>query len=269
MSNGKLANKVVLVTGGGRGWGRSICMAFARHGARVVVVSRTLEEINETVRLIEEEGGTALAVSTDLSEKDQIDEMIEITRRRFGPIDILINNAAVLILKDFKDLSPEEIDLTLHVNLHSYIYLCKKILPRLLEEKTGVIINVSSNAGIWAFEKESIYASTKFAIEGFTKCLALELKPFGIPANTVTPGGTELGVRIKPTSITQADFDDMSDADKAIYTDSIMYTEAFIYLSLPENRNISGERVLAYELSQSIRDHGWNVPYQRLTQKKP
>ena len=269
MIDGKLAGKVVLVTGGGRGWGRSICIAFAREGAKVVVASRTVEEIEETARLIEAEGGAALAVSADLGSTDQIDRLIERTLESFGPIDILVNNAAVLILKEFKDLSPDEIDVTLRVNLGSYIALCRKVLPRMIVEKTGAIINVSSNAGIWAFEKESIYAATKFAIEGFTKSLALELGPYGIPVNTVTPGGTDRGVRIKPTSITQADFDRMPESDKARYTDSILYTEAFVYLSLPENRGISGERILAYELSESIRNEGWDVPYRRLTQKKP
>jgi short-subunit dehydrogenase len=139
----------------------------------------------------------------------------------------------------------------------------------MIERQCGCIINVSSNAGIWPFEKETVYAATKFAIEGFSKSLAIELKGYGIPVNTITPGGTDKGIRIKPTNMLESEFEELDPAERQKYTDSIKYTEAFLYLAMQDGAHITGERVLAYELSESIRQNGWDVEYQHLEQVRP
>jgi NAD(P)-dependent dehydrogenase (short-subunit alcohol dehydrogenase family) len=265
----QLRDLVVLVTGAGRGWGRSIALAFSRVGARVVVVSRTETEIQETARLITDEGGEAYALSADLGTAEGIDKTHAAAQEKYKKLDVLINNAAILKYKEFNSTSEEEIKLLTGVNLLGYMLLCKKFLPGMIKRKRGCIINVSSNAGIWPFENESVYSATKFAIEGFSKSLALEVKKYGISVNTITPGGTEKGVKIKPTNMLESEFERLDPAERDKYTDSIKYTEAFLYLALQDGARITGERVLAYELSESVRRKGWDVEYQHLEQARP
>jgi 3-oxoacyl-[acyl-carrier protein] reductase len=264
-----LRDSVVLVTGAGRGWGRSIAFAFARVAAKVIIVSRTETEIQETAQLIKDEGGDAYALSADLGTDEGINKTFTTIQEKYKKLDVLINNAAILKYKEFNSTSEEEIKLLTNVNLLSYLLLCKKFLTGMIERKRGCIINVSSNAGIWPFEKETVYAATKFAIEGFSKSLALEVKGYGIPVNTITPGGTEIGIKMKPTNMLESEFEGLDPTDRNKYTDSIKYTEAFLYLAMQDGAYITGERVLAYELSESIRQDGWDVEYQHLEQIRP
>jgi len=264
-----LKDKVVLVTGAGRGWGRSIALAFGKAGAKVVIVSRTGSEISETARLINDEGGEAIALAADLGTEQGILRTFNAVQERYGKLDVLVNNAAIMKFREFNEITEDEISLLTRVNLLSYLFLCKKFLPGMIERGGGCIINVSSNAGIWPFEKESVYVATKYAIEGFSKSLALEVSRHNISVNTITPGGTELGIKMKPTNMLESEFEALEPEERSKYTDSIEYTEAFLYLAARKGAEITGERVLAYELSQSIRDSGWNVPYQHLEQVRP
>jgi len=204
-----------------------------------------------------------------LGTEDGIDRTYDKIRARYSQLDVLVNNAAILKYKEFCDTSEEEIKLLTNVNLVGCMLLCRKFLPGMIERKRGCIINVSSNAGIWPFENETVYAATKFAIEGFSKSLALEVKKYGIPVNTITPGGTANGVRIKPTNMLESEFEHLDPSERTRYTDSIKYTEAFLYLAMQDGAHIAGERVLAYELSESIRKNGWDVEYQHLEQVRP
>jgi len=265
----QLKDAVVLVTGAGRGWGRSIALAFSRAAARVIVVSRTDTEIRETAKIIMDEGGDAYALAADLGTEEGINRTYAAIREKYKQLDVLVNNAAILKYKEFCDTSVEEINLLVDVNLVGYMLLCRKFLPGMIERKRGCIINVSSNAGIWAFEKETVYAATKFAIEGFSKSLALEVRKHDISVNTITPGGTAKGIRIKPTNMLESELERLDPAERSRYTDSIKYTEAFLYLAMQEGARISGERVLAFELSESIRENGWDVEYRHLEQVRP
>lgn len=265
----QLRDSVVLVTGAGRGWGRSIALAFARAAAKLVIVSRTGTEIRETARLIKDEGGDVYAFSADLGTDDGINKTFTTIQEKYKKLDVLINNAAILKYKKLNNTTEEEIKLLTNVNLLSYLLLCKKFLVGMIERQRGCIINVSSNAGIWPFENETVYAATKFAIEGFSKSLALEVKGYGIPVNTITPGGTEKGIRMKPTNMLESEFEGLDPAERGKYTDSMKYTEAFLYLAKQDGARITGERVLAYELSESIRQDGWGVEYQHLEQVRP
>jgi len=265
----QLRDSVVLITGAGRGWGRSIAVAFARESAKVIIVSRTEAEIQETAQLIKDEGGDAYALSADLGTDEGINKTFITVQEKYNQLDVLINNAAILKYKEFNNTSEEDIKLLTNVNLLSYLLLCKKFLRGMIERQRGCIINVSSNAGIWPFEKETVYAATKFAIEGFSKSLALEVRGYGIPVNTITPGGTEKGIKIKPTNMLESEFEGLDPAERQKYTDSMKYTEAFLYLAMQDGAHITGERVLAYELSESIRQDGWDVEYQHLEQVRP
>jgi NAD(P)-dependent dehydrogenase (short-subunit alcohol dehydrogenase family) len=265
----QLKGAVVLVTGAGRGWGRSIALAFSRAAARVVVVSRTETEIRETAQRIVDEGGEAYAVAADLGTPEGINKTFAAVHDRYARLDVLVNNAAILKYANFAETSEEDIRLLVNVNLLSTMLLCRRFLPDMIARRKGCIINVSSNAGIWPFEKETVYTATKFAIEGFSRSLAFEVQQHGIAVNTITPGGTDKGVRIKPTNMLESELAGLEPAERTKYTDSIKYTEACLYLAMQDGARVTGQRVLAYELSESIRREGWEVPYRRLEQVRP
>lgn len=265
----EVSNSVVLVTGAGRGWGRSVAIAFAKAGSKVIIVSRTEKELFETAQLIRNDGGIVEVIAADLGTPDGVQKTYDFVIEKYGCLDVLVNTAAILRFKEFIDHTEEDIYLLTNVNLLSYMLLCRKFLPGLIEQKKGCIINISSNAGEWAFEKETVYAATKFAIEGFSKSLALELSKHNISVNTITPGGIKAGVRMKPTNMLESELASLDPAVRDKYTDSLDYCEAFIYLAKQSGAEITGERVLAYELSQSIRDEGWDTEYQHLEQVRP
>ena len=111
------------------------------------------------------------------------------------------------------------------------------------------------------FLKETDYCATKFGLEGFTKSLAMELEGRGISVNTLSPGGLKGRVRIKPTSVTQEQFDALSPEEQAKWDDPIVLTEAFVYLALSRNRGVTGQRIYAYDLSEEVRQNGWEIDY--------
>jgi NAD(P)-dependent dehydrogenase (short-subunit alcohol dehydrogenase family) len=257
-----LKDKVAIVTGAGRGWGQSVALAYARQGAKVIVVSRTQSEIDHTVSMIQAEGGHAVGKSIDVSDDTALQEFHDWVIKTYGRLDVLVNNAAVLIIKEFEELTQKEIDLTLNINLRAVIVMNKLFLQDMIRQGQGSIINVSSNAGVNGFEKESVYSTCKFGLEGFTKSLALEIRKHNIAVNTITPGGMSAGVRIKPTSLTQEAYDALPESEKKQWVDSIVSTEAFIFLALQDGKGVSGERIMAYELSEQIRQEGYQLKYQ-------
>ncbi len=259
-----LENQVALVTGAGRGWGQSIALAFTRQGAKVIVAARTQSEIDRTVEMIQAEGGEASGRVLDVSSEESCRQAINAVIGQYGKLDILVNNAAQLPVKPFTDFSIDEFNRVLRVNLNGPLMLVSLALPIMKQQGGGSIINVSSNAGVRPFEKESIYCASKYALEGFTKSLALEVRADNIAVNTITPGGMLAGVRIKPTSLTQADYDQLSEEEKAKWVDSIVMTKAFVFLALQRGNGVTGERVLSYELSERIRKEGWDIRYERM-----
>jgi len=186
--------------------------------------------------------------------------------RRFGRLDILVNNAALLILKPFAELSLEEWDRTIAVNLRGPVLTCKLFLETMKKQGGGSIINVSSRAGIKGFTREVPYCTSKFGLEGFSRSLAMELQPYNIAVNTITPGTLPNGAHIKPTSLTQAEYEALSEAERAQYADAMLLTEAFIFLALQRGDGVTGERVQAYELSDKIRREGWGAGFERFAE---
>jgi NAD(P)-dependent dehydrogenase (short-subunit alcohol dehydrogenase family) len=259
-----LKDWVALVTGAGRGWGQSIALAYARQGAKVIVAARTQSEIDRTVDALRAEGGTALGISIDVSDEKGLEAMASRVIAEFGRLDVLVNNAAVLPVKPFEEFDLEEINRTININLLGALKTCRFFIDIMKKQGRGSIINVSSNAGVRPFENEALYCASKYALEGFTKSLAQEIKKYNIAVNTITPGGMLAGVRIKPTSLTQADYDLLPVEEKARWVDSIVMTEAFIFLALQDGGGVTGERILAYELSERIRREGWNIHYIRM-----
>jgi 3-hydroxybutyrate dehydrogenase len=183
-----LNGQVAIVTGAGRGLGREIAITFARAGVAVVLAARTCSQLDEVGDLIKCEGGKALPVRTDVSDRDSVQHLVVETMEKFGRIDILVNNAAganyisSLVFSD--DTRWKKM---FDVNVFA-VYLCTKaVLPHMIRAKSGRIINISSIAGQAGAAYNTAYSASKAAVIGFTKALALEVAKLGITSNAICP----------------------------------------------------------------------------------
>lgn len=185
----RLKGQVALVTGGGRGIGRTIAQTLAKAGAAVAVLSRSAEELSETVHLIQQDGGRAAAYPADVTDARAIHNAIRGIEESLGPVDVLVNNAGTP-----KPLAPfAESDITewwrgMEVNLLGPAICSRYVLPRMIARRRGRIINISSGAGAMAMTHFSSYVCSKTALVRFTECLALENNPHGIAVLAIAPG---------------------------------------------------------------------------------
>jgi len=189
-----LKGKVAIITGARRGMGRSHALTLAKAGAKVVVADISLEDCQKVVDEIKSKGGEGLAIKCDVSKKEEVEEMVRKTIERFGKIDILVNNAGIAQFKPFLEMGEEEWDRTLNINLKGY-FLCAQAAAReMVKQKSGVIINIASVAmgqqGI-GFSNLVHYCASKGGIVGMTEALAVELAPYNIRVNAISPGMIE------------------------------------------------------------------------------
>jgi NAD(P)-dependent dehydrogenase (short-subunit alcohol dehydrogenase family) len=190
----KLKGRVAIVTGGGRGIGREIAMAYAEEGADLTVVARTIAEVEQVAKEIEALGRRALAISTDVRREEQVDQMVKSTLEKFDKVDILVNNAGGVfgaVMIPVWNISLQQWQTTLGVNLKGTFLCIKAVVPHMIKQHSGSIINLSTYmaqpgeraAGFGA------YAASKFGVEGLTAVLTEELAEHNIRVNTLRPGG--------------------------------------------------------------------------------
>ena len=180
-----------MVTGGGRGIGRSICQTFALEGASIVIAARGKEEIELVAREIADDGGQAVAHPVDVTDKTSVDELLSATIARFGTIDILVNCAGYYKASRFVDYSHEDWKRIIDVNLHGTFLCTQAALPYMLKKGSGKIVNIASTAAKWGSYYQSAYNASKHAILGLTRSLALEVAAAGVNVNAVCPGFVE------------------------------------------------------------------------------
>jgi len=189
-----LKGKVAIVTGARRGMGRTHALKLAQEGVKVVVSDISQEDCQKVVDEIEKKKGEGLALKCDVTKKEEVDKMVAETVNKFGKVDILINNAGIAQFKPFLELTEEEWDRTLDINLKGY-FLCAQATAReMAKQKSGVIVNIASVAmgqqGV-GFPNIVHYCASKGGIAGMTEAMALELAPLGIRVNVVAPGMIE------------------------------------------------------------------------------
>jgi short-subunit dehydrogenase len=195
-----LKDKVVLITGASSGFGADAAHLFAREGAAVVLAARRIDRLQELAEQIQKEGGEALALPVDISERVEIEAMLQAAFEIYGQVDILFNNAGFGRLDFLENLSAaRDIETQVVVNLLGPIQVVRVILPHMLARRQGHIINMGSIAGLIGAPTYTIYSATKFGIRGFTEALRREVAPFGIKVSGIYPGPatTEFGLRAK------------------------------------------------------------------------
>jgi len=188
VGSGKLTGRKAIITGGDSGIGRAVAIAFAREGADVAIsYLNEHEDANETARLVEEAGRTALLIPGDISAEEQCKYIIKSTLDKFGQIDILVNNAAYQMSRDsIQDISAEEWDRTFRTNIHPLFYMCKAAEAHLKPGST--IVNTTSVNAYKAPPQLVAYSATKAAIQNFTVSMAQLWAEKGIRVNCVAPG---------------------------------------------------------------------------------
>ncbi|HEY7167502.1 MAG TPA: SDR family NAD(P)-dependent oxidoreductase [Candidatus Binatia bacterium] len=220
----KLDGKIALITGGGRGIGKAVAMAYARAGAAVGICARTEKEIEETRSEIVGLGGRCEAWACDISDLESVDKLIKQMEKTFARIDVLVNNAGVMTRPAaLTDLEVKKWDYTIAVNLRGTFLVTRAVLPVMIREKSGSIINVSSSIGRSGYANFTAYAASKWGIEGFTQSLAAETRAHQIRVNSIDPGY----VATKLTGYRGSNPESVSGV--------------FLYLASDESKKISGK----------------------------
>lgn len=188
----RLGNRTALITGASQGIGRAIAMAFAREGANIVVTARNADRLRALAAEAEALGVGALAVPADIGVESEINGVAEAAIARFGAVDILVNNAAIIQPRvSVVDLDPQLFQEILNVNLRGTFLMTRALLPGMIERRSGKVIIISSIGGRKGGAGRSAYRITKAGQISFTESLAAEVKQFGIDVNAICPGGTD------------------------------------------------------------------------------
>ncbi len=197
-----LRNKVVLITGASSGFGEDAAKLFAREGCKVVVTARRLDRLQSLVAEIQNAGGEALAIPVDVTERAEIDVMVQTALDLYGRIDILFNNAGFGAVDWFERLNPErQIETLVRVNLIGTMLVTRAVLPNMLQRRQGHIINMVSVAGHISPPLITTYSASKYGARAFTDALRREVRPFGIHVSGIYPGPatTEFGQKLERT----------------------------------------------------------------------
>jgi 3-oxoacyl-[acyl-carrier protein] reductase len=179
---------VVLITGASRGIGREIAIAASKHGARVGLMSRSKEELNEVLAAC---GGKGAVAVGDIGERGQTEAAMESLQRELGPADILVNNAGIGAYGRVTDTDVETIEKMMRVNYFGTVYATKAVLPGMIERRRGHIVMIASIAGRIGAPLEAGYSASKFAMVGFSEALAFEIKRQGVGLSIIDPGPVE------------------------------------------------------------------------------
>lgn len=252
----RLNGENAIVTGAASGIGRAIALLFAEEGASVAVVdlqreSRLTEERPDTVTAIEEKGRHATFIETDVSDSKDVRNMVEMVVKSLGEINILVNNAGVFIRNPIVDVSDEEWDRVLGTNLKGYFNTCRAVLPHMLEQEEGRIVNVSSIHGIRGTSGATTYCASKGGIETLTKQLAAEYALKNIRINAVTPGTvrTAMCLPFLETPELRAEYEERTLLPRLGEPKDVAY--AALYLASHESSYVVGHSLVV--------DGGWTI----------
>jgi NAD(P)-dependent dehydrogenase (short-subunit alcohol dehydrogenase family) len=250
----KLPDRIALVTGGGRGIGRAIALAFAREGAHVAVTARTGAELDAVAAEIRALGRRALAVSCDVGERAQVDDAVRRVAEGLGPVEILVNNAGIAVSAKLLDTDDALWERHLRVNLTGAFLMTRAVLPGMLAARWGRIINIASIAGRQGYPLIAAYAASKHGLLGLTRALAQEVVAAGVTVNAICPGYVA-------TELTWAGARNIQKRTGRAYEEAVQALAAFS----PQKRLIEPEEVaalavlLASDEARGVTAQAWNV----------
>lgn len=248
--NKKLLNgKTALVTGGGRGIGRAIALAFASEGARVAVAARSVEQVNEVAAEI---GKESIALVCDVSQSESVARMFAEMRERFGEADILVNNAGIAESATIVNTSDEFWQRHLGINLSGTFYCTRAALPSMLKKGWGRVINIASIAGKTGAPYIAAYSASKHGVLGLTRSVALEVATTGVTVNAICPGYVETDMVSRGvdriTSVTGRSAEEaleslrkMNPQNRFVTTDEVV--AVVLLLASHEGRGINGQGI--------------------------
>jgi NADP-dependent 3-hydroxy acid dehydrogenase YdfG len=204
-----IKGKVVVITGASSGMGEAAAKHLAHLGAVVVLGARRTDRIEKLAKDIQDTGGKALAIATDVTRRDQVKKLIDTAVEKFGRVDVLLNNAGIMPLSPMDRLNVDEWDKMVDVNIKGVLNGISAAFPHMKNQKSGQIINTSSVAGHKTFPGSAVYSATKFAVRALSEGLRSEVKPYNIRTTIVSPGAvkTELLEHISETDVQQANKD--------------------------------------------------------------
>lgn len=188
---GRIQNKVVIITGASAGIGQASARVLMREGAKIVMTARRQDRLEELVGEAKKLGTEGIFVIGDAREEQTARETVERAVGTFGRIDILINNAGVGNYKNLIDTSAEDYDQMMDANMRSTFLFTRHVVPVMIKQRAGLVLMISSMAGVYGFAGEAVYCATKFAQVGFAQGLDKELRQFGIKVGTINPGGVK------------------------------------------------------------------------------
>ena len=251
MSENSLKNRIALITGGGRGIGRAIALAFAQHGARVAVAARTAEQVEQVAKEI---GGGAIDAICDVSDPESVTRTFTEVRERLGDVDILVNNAGIAESATLVTTSDDIWHRHLAINLSGTFYCTRAALPAMLKKNWGRVINIASIAGKTGAPYIAAYSASKHGVMGLTRSVALEVAASGITVNAICPGYVDTDMVSR--GIEKITTRTGRSADEALETLKKMS---------PQNRLVTAEEVAAIALllasdeGRGINGQGINV----------
>ena len=256
MTDLRLAGQVAWVTGAGRGFGAGIARGLAQAGARVCITDIDAGELAATAEEIRSDGGDVLLRLADVADAAAMQATADAIVAQWGRLDVVVNNAAVMPLVPFEQHTPEFWRKMIDVNLTGVYHGVWAAWPHMVRQGGGHCIAIASGASVRGFVDEVAYCAAKHGIEGFTKALALEAAPHNIALNTMGPGKL-----IKPTSITRYDEANLSDADRARWTDPLLLAPAFVWLATQPPARFTGLRFDAGPLADTIAAEGYDFAF--------
>jgi NADP-dependent 3-hydroxy acid dehydrogenase YdfG len=243
-----LSNQVVAITGASSGIGEATALACAKAGASVALAARRIERIEELAERIVADGGRAIAVQTDVGEEDQAGAFVQRTHSELGRLDVLVNNAGVMLLGPIENAPTEEWRRMIHANVFGVLYCTHAALPLMREQGSGHIVNVSSVAGRVARAGSGVYNLTKFGVGAFSESLRQEAVPLKVRVTLIEPGAvaTELAMHNRPEVLEQMAkrFDGVTPLGAQDIAGAVLYA-----IGQPEN--VSVNEVLVRPASQA------------------
>jgi NAD(P)-dependent dehydrogenase (short-subunit alcohol dehydrogenase family) len=260
----RLQDRVAIVTGAAKGMGSAICTALAREGAHVVAAAREagpLEALVERLRGLEQ-GGRYLAVPADVTVEAQVAALARRTLDEFGRVEILVNAAGVTgpVETPLHKIAPDEWDGVLSVNLRGVFLCCRAVVPAMIERRYGKIVNIAGTSGLRGYRYRAAYSSSKWAVRGLTRTLALEVGPHNINVNAICPGVVEGGrmariiaekARVRGATGEEVFDEYVGEMALRRFTTEEDVAHAVVFLASDESRQITGHDLIV--------DGGWDV----------